>query len=713
MGQNSGEARGALVKFLIRAKLLPESALDAPYLLAESEPVTFFQRRGELDEAAAVRALSDELNIPQLLEDELRRVNSGELLHHPKLAAIPLSDWRSLRIAPLSIHEGTIRVAFANPLDISVRQRLSFEFSARIEPVIATERQIEELLHRVAPVEGGYSLREIVQSSGVRDGEAETSRAPANIETTEQVDVEAPPVIQLVNRLFVEAISARASDIHLTPTNEELLVRVRVDGIMRKLFSVPRLLQSSTVSRIKLLSGMDIAERRKPQDGRFRLKAADGVFDVRVSTVPTPHGENVVGRLLRSELGIVNFEQLGMEPEVESRFCDALRASSRILLITGPTGSGKSSTVYASLLKLHDGTRNIVTIEDPIEYRIPGITQIQVNRKAGMDFAAILKSVLRQDPDVIMVGEIRDVETAQLAVQAAQTGHLVLSTLHTESAPAAVTRLLDLGVPGYAIAASLGSVLAQRLVRKLCATCSPQTEAGRVSEVAHVAKGCSDCQGEGYRGRVGIFSLLSVGPSLQEAIRRGATEQEIVRLAEKDGFEHLRDSARKLIASGKTTEVAVEEVLGPVPLDTSATTHVVSEDVEEQPHETSNLKRRRILLVEDDEDTRHVMRLLLEREFYEVIDAENGREGLARLYEVIPDAIICDLMMPEMDGREFLRRLQQDSRTQKIPILMLTAADTEANELDSLGGGARDFLGKGSDSRILLARLEKLLSVLS
>jgi Tfp pilus assembly pilus retraction ATPase PilT/CheY-like chemotaxis protein len=445
---------------------------------------------------------------------------------------------------------------------------------------------------------------------------------------------------------------------------------------------------------------------------------------LRVSVLPTVHGENVVARILSSDQSFASFDSLGIPKEVERRFRRVLSGSSRVILVTGPTGSGKTSTLYAGLLHLNDGKNNIITIEDPIEYRIQGINQIQVNPKTGMTFAETLRSVLRQDPDVVMVGEIRDKETASIAMQVAQTGHLVLSTLHTNTAPAAITRLRDLGVASYLIASSVGSVVAQRLVRRLCECAVPVSgEIGKrcgelqiESAQLKMACGCDKCGNTGYKGRVGIFSFFEVSEEIAEAIRQEKSEVEIANLARAFGYLTLEESGLDLVKQGVTTIDELERVLGSLEsyAKNSAQTAGTRPTKEPTLHAAAAkrpgpMQKRKILLVEDEENTRTVLALLLQREHFEVIEAENGLEALDRVYEHGPELIVCDLMMPKMSGVEMLRKLRADDRTRDIPVLILTAADDEKNELSLIGGGADDFMSKTTDSKIMVARVHRLL----
>ncbi len=370
------------------------------------------------------------------------------------------------------------------------------------------------------------------------------------------------PIIRLINALLTEAIKENASDIHIESFENRLLVRFRVDGVLREALQPPRALAPLLVSRVKVMAHLDIAEKRLPQDGRISLRVAGRPVDVRVSTLPTGHGERVVLRLLDKREGRLDLRQLGMEPHEEARLLKLIQRPHGILLVTGPTGSGKTTTLYAGLTLLNDRKRNIMTVEDPIEYYLDGISQTQVNTKVEMTFARGLRAILRQDPDVVMVGEIRDLETAEIAVQASLTGHLVLSTLHTNSAVGAITRLRDMGVEPFLLSSSLVGVLAQRLVRRLCPHCKrPHKATPADCEVLGVTSatpptlympfGCERCNQSGYRGRTGIFELAVVDETLQTLIHEGKGEQEMERHARRSS-PSIRDDGCRRVLMGDT-----------------------------------------------------------------------------------------------------------------------------------------------------------------
>src|SRR5262245_759711 len=450
------------------------------------------------------------------------------------------------RILPLEITESHIRVAVCGAPDPDVLADLEREFGRPVELVPVDEEELADGIRRAyaaaeSIVEVVNDLRGDENVSGADDHELADARDLAS----------QPPVVKYVNLLIKEAHDARASDIHLESTPQGLRARFRVDGVLADAPAPPPQAQAAIVSRVKLLSELDIAERRSPQDGSFRIRLESRELDIRVSTVPTLYGESVVLRLLDRGGQPVGLDELGMAPETLELFRALVARPTGIVIAAGPTGSGKTTTLYSALALRDTTAEKVITVEDPVEYHLGGVTQIPVNRKAGMTFASALRSVLRQDPDVMMVGEMRDPETAEVAVQAAMTGHLVFSTLHTNDAPSAVTRLLDLTVAPYQIAATINGVLAQRLVRRICPHCreryqpDPQVVSfvsgepeGRRQLVR--GKGCESCRGTGYLGRVGIFELFVVSEDVNRSISARDSLARLRELAEKEGMRSMK-----------------------------------------------------------------------------------------------------------------------------------------------------------------------------
>lgn len=490
----------------------------------------------------------------------------------PLISELPLAETfrasylEANGVLPLALSEGRLGVAAVGEPAVEVLDDLALTFAAPLDLVPVTAEALAEGIRRAfAAAESVVELvHDLAGARGAQGGEApESPLADARDLATQ------PPVIRFVNLLIREAHEARASDIHLESMRDGLRIRFRVDGVLADLPSPPPGLEAAVVSRIKLLAELDIAERRLPQDGRIRVRLEERELDLRVSTVPTLYGESVVLRLLDRGGRPVALEELGLPAGTLEPFRALAARPHGIVLATGPTGSGKTTTLYAALGLRPRTEEKLITVEDPVEYHLDGVTQVPVNRKVGLSFATALRSILRQDPDVLMVGEMRDPETAQIAVQAAMTGHLVFSTLHTNDAIGALARLLDLEVEPYLVAGTLEGVLAQRLVRRICPHCreryrpDPQAVAALAQQpVGRLTltrgKGCPACRGTGYRGRTGIFELLVVTEAMKQAVARQAPAIEVWELALANGFVPLRQDGWARVQTGVTT---VEEVL--------------------------------------------------------------------------------------------------------------------------------------------------------
>ncbi len=469
------------------------------------------------------------------------------------------------RILPLEITDDRLRVAVAGEAATEVLEDLEQSYGVALELVPVSEQDLMDSIRRTFAA--AESVVELVKDLDAELGSG--ADGPSDGPTDARDLANQPPVVRFVNLLIREAHDARASDIHLESTREGLRARFRLDGVLADVPSPPKGLQAAVVSRVKLLAELDIAERRAPQDGRIRVRLEERELDLRVSTVPTLYGESVVLRLLDRGGRPVALDELGMDQETLERFRRLAERPHGIVLATGPTGSGKTTTLYAALGLRQRTAEKIITVEDPVEYHLEGVTQVPVNVKAGMTFGSALRSILRQDPDVLMVGEMRDAETAGIAVQAAMTGHLVFSTLHTNDAASAVTRLVDLKVEPYLIAATVEGVLAQRLVRKICPECRERyrPEPGAVALLAahpvgaiHLerGRGCAACRNTGYRGRTGIFELLVVTEEVKHAILEPAPVSDLRDLAREQGMVTLRQDGWRKVQAGITT---VEEVL--------------------------------------------------------------------------------------------------------------------------------------------------------
>ncbi len=474
---------------------------------------------------------------------------------------IPLHSARRYHLIPLREEEGKVILAMSNPLDIFAIEEMRALLKKDVMPVLSSSEEIDLLITK------HYGLKKQRKPQEIDVVEImEFAAEDLGEKAAEKLEGAAgPKIVQEVNRIIAQAYQEKASDIHLEPSREDVRVRYRLDGFMEERERFPKEMLFPLVSRIKIMGGLDIAERRIPQDGRVRLQIGGTSLDLRVATYPTLNGEKVVLRLLSKE-GSKSIESLGFSEKDRKTFSDLVARSHGIFLVTGPTGSGKSTTLYAALGRINSPDRNVISIEDPIESEIPGVNQAQINQKAGLTFASALRSILRQDPDVIMLGEIRDAETAEIAVRAAITGHLVLSTLHTNTAAGAISRLVDLGVPPFLISSALIGVLAQRLVRKICPYCRVEMppDLGRLGALAAYVhkcfrgKGCPSCRMSGYSGRVGIFELAPTGDSVRKKIADRATDIEIESELRRSGVRSILEDGLDKVNQGVTT---LEEVL--------------------------------------------------------------------------------------------------------------------------------------------------------
>jgi type IV pilus assembly protein PilB len=513
---------------------------------------------GFIDESDLVSFLSEKLGIP--------RIELSNYLIDPKITElIPEELARKYELIPVLKIGNRLTCAMVDPWNIFALDDIHSKTGLIIEPAVATEAEIRKALNEHYGAKG--SIEDLIKSLDEQKLGLEGGKEP-DIKKLKGI-VEEPVVIKLVNLIVMKAIKEGASDIHIEPEEETLKIRTRVDGMLHEMSSPPKHLQSALISRIKIMSDLNIAERRIPQDGRFTTKMEGKQIDVRVSCVPTIYGENVVLRLLDSTSALLSLEDLGFSKSMLEKYKKLIIRPHGIILVTGPTGSGKTTTLYASLDKINTEEKNIITIEDPVEYKLAGVRQIQVDTKVELTFANGLRSILRQDPNIIMVGEIRDLETAEIAVQAALTGHLVFSTLHTNDAPGAITRLTDMGVEPFLVSSSLIGVLAQRLVRKICVECkekhAPTKEelkdiglGANEKIIFYRGKGCPKCMNTGYKGRISIYELMIPDEKIHNAIVAKAPTDEIRKLARAAGMVTLEEDGIEKVRQGITS---VEEVL--------------------------------------------------------------------------------------------------------------------------------------------------------
>jgi type II secretory ATPase GspE/PulE/Tfp pilus assembly ATPase PilB-like protein len=715
-------------------------------------------RRGFATDEAIIAALSSRFRM---------KVADLKASTMPARDVVPEALARKYRIVPLQVTEAALDIATADPHDLDCERTLGFaagrtirmqlaspsRIAERIEELYRPENAVDKLLEGMTQ----YDVQSIAETSDASDFDLSADKASER------------PIIRLVDHIIAEGISQRASDIHMESAEAGVHVHYRVDGVLRHAMTLPRAVGIPLVSRIKIISGLDIADRLRPQDGRARVSVDGKRVDLRVSTLPASAGEKVVIRVLDSSNNLLSLDALGLSRRDFDRIQQLVNLREGIVLVTGPTGSGKTTTLYAALRTILTRGVNIVTVEDPVEYKLSGIVQVQVNEKAGLTFAAALRSILRQDPDVVLVGEIRDRETAGIAIQASLTGHLVLSTLHTIDAASSVARLLDIGVESYKIGAALKGVIAQRLVRRLCRHCKvPASDAAPErmrrwipdGSVTWRAAGCSECAQTGYRGRLALMEVLVADSEVERMVSAGETTDRIVQAARDSGMRSLWESGVEHVLEGNTDlEELLRVVEAPLDLppprrdrDRSEPRHlspplsttagqglaqgaeatappppaappratpaiprraIIPESAFELlddfvPGQAGRRVRDTILLVEDEAPLRQVLRDLLEREGFAVSEAADGIEALDQVDHAAPAAIVLDLNLPRLDGYAVLSRLRSRPTTASIPVVVLTAKSDEDNEVRVFELGANDFLTKPFRPRALIARLRAL-----
>jgi len=513
-------------------------------------------RRGLVNEEALISFLEKEMDIP--------RVNLASYLVDQKMVSlVPNSIAKKFKLIPLFKVGEVLTVAMVDPFDVMALDEVRSRSKCDVEAMVATSKDIDDAIAQYYGVAG--TVEDLVK----------TIKPVEEINPVAAAPTEEAPVTKLVNMLIFRAAGEKASDIHIEPTAKDIRIRYRIDGVMHDVSTAPSYLHSSIITRIKVMSRMDISESRVPLDGRFEIKIENKVIDLRVSSYPSFYGESIVMRLLDKSSVMFGLQELGFSDQNLKKFEEVIKRPYGIILVTGPTGSGKTTTLYATLNHIVTPEKNIMTIEDPVEYELAGIRQSQINPKAGLEFANALRSILRQDPDVILVGEIRDLETARVSIQSALTGHLVFSTLHTNDAAGSLTRLTDMGIETFLTASSVAAVIAQRLVRTICSRCkapfAPSKEAlqkigfdPNKEYTFYHGKGCKTCHNTGYQGRSGIFEILTADEKIQNLVLNKASSGEIKQAAIAAGMKTLRDDGLEKVLEGKTT---IDEVMRVTQLD--------------------------------------------------------------------------------------------------------------------------------------------------
>ncbi len=521
-------------------------------------------KHGIVTEDEVIEALTMQLGIQYV---DLTKVNIPTELAQ----ALPKNIAKQYNVVPIRQVKDEFFIAMADPLNFYAIEEVRKAVRKKVVPMVARKAAVERAIQVLYSNEGAAKAIEEMKRESAGD-QADVDLAFVS-NTIGEDSVNSAPAIRLVNSIIERAVTERASDIHLEPREDEMHIRMRIDGLLRDILSVPRNIQNAVVSRLKIMSGMNIAEKRVPQDGRFNVKIKDRDIDLRLSSLPTVYGEKLVARLLDKSGGNITRESVGISGEDGKRLDEMLRARSGTILIVGPTGSGKSTTMYALIGELNTSEVNLVTLEDPVEYNISGVNQVQINEKAGLTFASGLRAILRQDPDIICVGEIRDGETAEIAMRAAMTGHTVISTVHTNDAVGAIERLEDIGVEPFLVGSALRGVISQRLVRRVCPKCrqeyTPSEEELKSLGVApapglvfYRGQGCQDCFNTGYRGRAAVFEMLTMSPELRDKITTSAPRGEVEAALRGGGkYISLKQNALRLVREGVTTSSEVIRVI--------------------------------------------------------------------------------------------------------------------------------------------------------
>ncbi|HWH28188.1 MAG TPA: ATPase, T2SS/T4P/T4SS family [Mycobacteriales bacterium] len=741
--------RRRIGEVLVSQGLLSEEQLQSA--LAEQRNAPPGQSRKRLGQVVIDMGLATERQVAEALAEALGLplVDLGRTMVVPEaVKLLPRAVAERSGVLVMERNGNRITVATADPTNVVALDDVKLYTGAtELNVLVAPDSQVRDHLSR------SWSLSE--DSSDVHTLFEDMDESPTEVDDSSAA-VESAPIVRLVDVVLADAVRARASDVHVEPQAGELRIRYRVDGLLRDVMTVPKNATSATVSRIKIVSGLDIAERRRPQDGRAKLHVDGMTVEARVSTLPTLHGEKVVIRLLPRADNVPMLGRTGLTAPQLELINNALVQSQGLVLITGPTGSGKTNTLYAGIQQVSTPDRNIVTLEDPVEIQVPGITQVQVSEKQGLTFARGLRSVLRQDPDIVLVGEVRDAETAELALKASLTGHLVLTTLHTNDAVAAVTRLVDMGVEPFLVASSLTLVVAQRLVRRPCEACaapyvpSPRTLAllglsdKDLAEARPMrGKGCAECAGTGYRGRMGVFEVLPVTAQLRQVLLTTPTEAAIGAAARANGMMTLRASALAAAHRGETT---YEEVLRATTLDTvsghrcPSCSRALADDMvccpidgtpvnrgrcegcdrhvepewrtcpfcrreiarAEAHHEPDRLPR--LLVVDDDASIGSFVQHALHGSA-DVMVALTAEQGLALVGTEEFDGILIDNGLPDLMGVELIRLLRTDPRTLTTPLVLFTGDDSAEVERAARRAGADDYLCKPMEPLLLEERV--------
>ncbi len=634
---------------------------------------------------------------------------------------------RKYELLPVGINDSEIRVVMMNPINLDAQGDIEALTGRSVVPLYALPGTVANCLEQT------FSADKLIFDllNTVETPEDIMLLGGEDADETRDASVSSP-VIALVNSIISQAYRKRSSDIHIEHEEKTSHVRIRVDGVLKNIMTLPRHIATGPlVSRIKIMAELDVSNHMRPQDGRTKLRIGGAEVGLRVSTLPTSYGEKVVMRILDQRAAEVPFDKLGFAPEVSGVIERCLGASQGLILVTGPTGSGKTTTLYSILNKTRSEGTNIVTVEDPIEYKLAGINQVQVSEKQGLTFAAVLRSVLRQDPDIIMVGEIRDRETADIAFQSAMTGHMVFSTLHTNDAVSTISRLIDMGVDRFKISPGLLAITAQRLVRKLCPGCSEKVPASEIDKdvlnamgqygfekVLYRGSGCKACEGSGYAGRTSMVEILEVNGRIKDAINSGASASEITKVAlEAKVLRTMTCDALWHLSKGHTdlAEISPYITLGnkiaaePAARPAAAAPQPAVAAAKQPSAAPAAAGKPRVMIAEDDGVMRMLLKKFIEGAGYAVMEAADGEEALTAIAESTPDLLVSDINMPRMNGFELVQGVRGILGLSDLPIIMLTTESSDKSQEMAFKLGADDYIIKPFKANLVMARISAAL----
>lgn len=711
---------GWLLKLLLETGVLSSDDIDAVLGSTEKTVWAACVKGGLISDYSILAAVARRFAMPianlSYVDVEARRMLTADFA-------------RKHRVVPLHVKGRVLEIAVDDPLSTEVEGTIAFVSGRRVRLALASPDQIDTLLERL------YPRREVIDTliDELEPGDSNVLRRISEPATTN----ENIPLVKLVDALIAQAIRERASDIHLDPDAMGLNVRFRIDGVLIDMQRLPLSVARPLVSRLKVMASLDIADRLRPQDGRAEAAIDGRQVDLRISTLPVrDRGETVVVRILDSGATPPELGDLGMTQAEQYRIERVLRGEEGMLLVTGPTGSGKTTTLYSCLRALQKSTINIVTVEDPVEYRLEGATQVQVNEKIGMTFGSVLRSMMRQDPDVLLVGEIRDQDTVNIAVQASLTGHRVMSTLHTADSASAVTRLVSMGGDAVALAQALKGVVAQRLMRRVCPKCAVEIKAeqlpaaqrallaNQVVTKLYAARGCAHCKNTGYYGRLAVAEVLVVTTTIARAIAAGADADRIAELARHAGMRTLWQTGIEHVCNGATT---LQELLDNIPApiveyDSNAVTeHALTSDMIDALIQSINTEPQlvtgdesaqrvaRILIADDDRQVRRMFKTALERAGFCTVEAVDGQAAVDLLQRVQVDAMLLDINLPKLDGYGVLKAMG-DKKCPRVPVIVATGHDDPEVADWARDLGAEDVVVKPIEPRVLAARIDALLT---